>query len=56
MTGYVVAAAVLALPGAASGEPEAIAAIEDAEALDLLWYDVTEASALLADLTEPAGG
>lgn len=51
-----VAAAVLALPGAAAGEEDALHAVEDAEARDLLWYDATEARALLADLTESTGG
>jgi len=49
-----VAAAVLALPAAARGEEEALYAVEDAEARDLLWYDVTEAPVLLAELTAPS--
>jgi hypothetical protein len=51
-----VAAAVLALPGAARGEEEALQAVEDAEALDLLWYDATEAPALVQELAGPDGG
>ena len=50
-----VAAAALALPAAADGDEDALHAVEDAEAHDLLWYDATEADALLSELAEPAG-
>lgn len=50
-----VAAAASALPAAAGGDEDALHAVEDAEARDLLWYDATEADALLAELSEAAG-
>lgn len=37
-----VAAAVAALPAAAAGDDDALFAVDEAEANDLLWYDVTE--------------
>lgn len=45
-----VAAAVLALPAAASGDREALDAVEDAEACDLLWYAPSEVPSLLGEL------
>jgi len=42
-------AALDAAPGSAERE-SAVEAVEDAEALDLLWYDLTEARELLAEL------
>ncbi len=51
-----VAAAALSLEAATAGDEDALHAIEDAEARDLLWYDATEADALLAELSATARG
>ena len=45
-----VEAAIAALPAAASGAREALDAVEDAEACDLLWYAPSEVPGLLGEL------
>jgi hypothetical protein len=43
-----VAAAVQALPAADAGDDDALFALDEAQACDLLWYDVTEIPQLIA--------
>ena len=43
-------AAIAALPAAAGGDRQALDAVEDAEACDLLWYAPSEVPALLDEL------
>jgi hypothetical protein len=46
--GSTVAAAVRALPAADAGDDDALFALDEAEAWDLLWYDVTEIPQLIS--------
>jgi hypothetical protein len=47
-----VAAAAAALPAADAGDDDAAFALDEAEACDLLWYDVTEIPQLIGSATD----